>query len=457
MVDTGLTAQRAVLATSPCDGADITHHGETTMKTRLLPVAAAVGAAFALLSAPAQATNGYFSHGYGIKSIGMGGAGIALPQDAIAAAINPAGMAMLGNRLDFGLNYFRPTRESQLVGSPLPFNGTVYEGNEKSDFFIPEFGYNQMLNSSMSVGVSVYGNGGMNTFYDKPFPLFGQTQPGVDLSQLFVAPTFGYKVNADHALGVSLNLAVQRFKSYGLENFTGDGSNPMAPRFSMYPDNVTNNGYEWSYGYGLRVGYLGRFSPYFALGLTYQTKTWMTDLDKYRGLFAEQGGFDIPANYGIGITVTPTKDLAIAFDVVRIDYSGIKSVNNPLLPNLFQAPLGADGGAGFAWQDVTAYKLGVQYAINPQLTIRGGYNYGKQPIPSGETFFNFLAPGVVEDHWTLGATWTLANKSELSFAFMYAPTVTVNGSNSIPPPFGGGDINLKMKQMLFGVAYGWNF
>jgi long-chain fatty acid transport protein len=33
-----------------------------------------------------MATNGYFSHGYGIKSKGMGGVGIALPQDAMAAA-----------------------------------------------------------------------------------------------------------------------------------------------------------------------------------------------------------------------------------------------------------------------------------------------------------------------------------------------------------------------------------
>ena len=429
------------------------------MKWKLLKGAAAVGAAFVSLwlASPAQATNGYFSHGYGIKSIGMGGAGIALPQDAIAAAINPAGMAMLGNRIDFGLNYFRPTREAQIVDSPAPFNDTVYKGNETSNFFISEFGYNRMLNSAMSLGVSVYGNGGMNTDYDQPFPLFGSTRPGVDLSQLFVAPTLGYKITPQHAVGVSLNLAAQRFKAHGLENFTA----PAFPQqFSAYPDAVTNKGYEWSYGYGLRIGYLGRFSPYLALGLTYQTKTWMTDLDNYKGLFAEEGGFDIPANYGIGITVTPIKDLAIAFDVVRIDYSGIKSINNPLRPLWFDpggAYLGTSTGSGFGWQDITAYKLGIQYAINPQLTVRGGYNYGKQPIPQSETMFNVLAPGVVEDHWTLGATWTLANKSELSFAFMYAPTVKVDGVNSIPAEFGGGNVNLKMKELSFGVAYGWNF
>jgi|OpeIllAssembly_1097287.scaffolds.fasta_scaffold26879_2 long-chain fatty acid transport protein len=429
---------------------------EPTMSTRLVPAAAAVAAAFVplLLATPAQATNGYFSHGYGIKAIGMGGAGIALPQDAIAAAINPAGMAMIGNRVDFGVNWFRPDRESQLVGSPLPFNGTVYDGNGSQNFFIPEFGYNRMLNDALSLGVSVFGNGGMNTDYTQAFPLFGSTNPGVDLAQLFIAPTLAYKITPEHALGVSLNLAYQRFKAHGLENFTAP-SGPM--QFSAYPDAVTNNGYDNSFGYGFRIGYTGQLTPNFAVGATYQSKTWMSEFDDYRGLFAEQGGFDIPANYGIGVAFTPVKDLTIAFDVVWIDYSGVKSIANPLLPNLFQARLGTDGGAGFGWEDMTVYKLGVQYALSPALTLRGGYNYGKQPIPESETFFNFLAPGVEEDHWTLGATWTLANKSELSFAFMYAPSVTVSGVNSIPPQFGGGNINLKMSEMSFGVAYGWKF
>jgi len=423
------------------------------MKTTKLKIATAVAALF--LPALAGATNGYFSHGYGIKAIGMAGAGIAYPQDAIAAANNPAGMAMLGNRVDFGLNWFQPTRHAEIVGNAAPagVNGT-YDANDKSNFFIPEFGYNAMLNSNLSFGVSIFGNGGMNTSYNRPVPLFGASNPGVDLSQLFIAPTVGYKLSPDHAVGASLNLAYQRFKATGLENFTA----PSGPqRFSAFPGNVTNQGYDNSYGAGVRVGYLGQLTPQFALGLTYQTKTSMGNFDKYKGLFAEEGGFDIPATYGIGVAFKATPTVNVALDVVKIEYSGIKSINNPLLPNLFQAPLGTAGGSGFAWKDVTAVKLGVDWAMNPGLTLRAGYNHGDQPIPKSDTFFNILAPGVVEDHWTLGSTWTLASKSELSLAFMYAPIVKVNGANSIPAPFGGGNVNLKMKQFSLGVAYGWKF
>ena len=119
--------------------------------------------------------------------------------------------------------------------------------------------------------------------------------------------------------------------------------------------------------------------------------------------------------------------------------------------------LGTNNGAGFAWRNVTAYKLGASYAWNETLTLRAGYNHSSQPIRKSETMFNMLAPGVVQDHLTLGATWVLPNKSELSFAYMHAFEKRVNGSSSIPTDgYGGGDANLKMHEDSLGVAYGWN-
>lgn len=56
------------------------------------------------LGSLAQATDGYFSHGYGIKAKGMGGAQTAVAQDAMIAATNPAGMAFVGDRFDVGID-----------------------------------------------------------------------------------------------------------------------------------------------------------------------------------------------------------------------------------------------------------------------------------------------------------------------------------------------------------------
>lgn len=407
--------------------------------------------ALAMLPGVSSATLGYFAHGYGMKSIGMGGAGIALPQDSLAAASNPAGMVMVGTRYDIGVANFRPDREASVAGSLNPALNTTYDANGEDSFFVPEFGYNQMISATTSLGVSVYGNGGMNTTYDNGIPLFGTGPAGVDLSQLFIAPTVAYKLNAQHSIGLSLNLAYQKFKAEGLQNFTAPVGTPQ--QTSESPGSVTNNGSDSSTGWGIRLGWLGEIMPGFTIGASWQSKTDMGKFDKYKGLFAEQGSFDIPENYGIGVAFKPSSALTIAADVMEIKYGDVKSISNPISKLFAGNLLGSSDGPGFGWQDMTIYKLGISYAASPGMTLRAGYANGKQPIPESETLFNMLAPGVVEDHLTLGATWTTADKAEITVGYMHAFSKTVNGSGSIPASFGGGEANLKMEQNSFGIAY----
>lgn len=410
----------------------------------------AVGSALSVLPATVMATNGYFSHGTGIKAKAMGGVGIAKSDDALAAGTNPANMVIVGNRVDFGLDYFTPDRTATI-------QGTKYEGNEDASFLIPEFGYNQMINDKMSVGVSVYGNGGMNTKYKQIIGLFSKTsgiKSGVNLEQLFIAPTFSMKVNDKNTFGVSLNVIQQKFRAYGLENFN-NSTQSSAPGF------VTDNGDDTSTGFNVRLGWNTKVSDSLSLGAMYQSKADMQNFDKYKGLFAEQGDFDIPSTYGIGLNYAASPTISVGFDIVKINYSEVAAVSNKLGgangSGVLNNQLGTSNGAGFGWDDMTVYKLGASFVLSSNMTLLAGWNHGAQPIPAGETFFNVLAPAVVEDHYTLGLTWELANKSELTFMYMYAPESTVNGSSSIPTAFGGGEANLSMSQTSMGVAYGWKF
>ena len=74
--------------------------------------------------------------------------------------------------------------------------------------------------------------------------------------------------------------------------------------------------------------------------------------------------------------------MTLAFDTQQIYYSDIPSVGNPLLPNLVQAPLGAGNGAGFGWDDMTIYKLGLEIDGGGPWVWRFGASHGNQPIPS---------------------------------------------------------------------------
>lgn len=108
--------------------------------------------AVAGFASPALATDGYFSDGYGMTAKGMGGAATAMAKDAMGGANNPASMVWVGSRLDIGLDLFSPQRSIERSGSAAGLNGSADSGSNL--FYVPEFGYNRMIGSDMSAGVS---------------------------------------------------------------------------------------------------------------------------------------------------------------------------------------------------------------------------------------------------------------------------------------------------------------
>ena len=437
-------------------------------KRTLATVALAV--AGALTAGVASATDGYFSHGYGMKSKGRGGASTAMTTDTFGGANNPATMVWVGDRLDVGVDLFKPDREARRVGSAggTGFLDGAANGNETDLFLIPEFGYNKMINPNLSLGVTVYGNGGMNTDYAsgqldagvcaggaptgvRVNLLCGTGNLGVNLSQLIIAPTAAFKVNSQHSIGVTPLIAYQQFKAYGLQPFGAISSSPA---------NLTNNGTDDSWGFGMRFGWLGKLSESVSVGAAYSTKIRMGEFDKYRGLFAEQGGFDIPENYNLGIAFKATPAVTIAADYQRINYSKVNSVGNPSnqTPCPGAACLGASSASiGFGWDNVSVLKLGVEYAYNKDLILRAGYNRSDNPIQARDVTFNILAPGVVKDHLTLGFTQALDSSSEITMAYMHAFSNSVSGPASNPYFPVGGTETIKMSQDSLGIAWGKKF
>jgi long-chain fatty acid transport protein len=404
---------------------------------------------FGIAAGSAYATNGYFANGYSIESKALAGAGVALPQGSMDASVNPAAMAFIGKRIDVGLTLFNPNREYKVSGNPSGFGFGLAPGTVKSDsewFVIPSVGFNWQLDDRNSLGISIYGNGGMNTDYDER--TFGVSSPtGVDLTQLFITPTYARKISAHHAVGITPIFAYQSFEAQGLEAFAG---------FSSSPSKLTNNGHEGSYGYGARIGYLGEIFPFLNIGAAYQTKIYMSELDDYKGLFAEKGDFDIPATWTVGLALKAAEGVTVLMDVQRIYYNDIDSIKNPLLPNLTPGSLGRDNGPGFGWDDITILKLGVLWQSSKDWIWRAGYSIGEQPISQSDVLFNILAPATIRDHATFGLTKKIGDHQEVKFALMHAFTNSVSGPNPLEAP-GQQTIKLTMNQWEFSVGYAWKF
>lgn len=409
--------------------------------------------ALAGLAGSAFATNGMFAHGYGMKAKGMGGVSTAMSDDAFAGANNPASAAFSGNRIDLGVDLFSPRRDtsnSNMFGS----GSAAGVDSEANYFLIPEFGYNQMFSDSMALGVTVYGNGGMNTDYPALGGAFGNTNSlggqgalGVDLMQLIIAPTAAFKIAPNHSIGISPLIGYEKFAATGLQGFAN------TPGMSSDPAAVTNNGNDDAWGFGVRIGYMGKIGSDVTIGAAYSTKVSFSEFDKYRGLFAEQGKLDLPENYSLGVAWQATPEVKLAADYQRINYSGVAAIGNPSA-NPFQ--LGSDNGPGFGWSDMNIWKLGAEYKLNQQMTLRAGYSYAKSPIDGAEPLeatFNILAPGVIESHLTMGFTYTMASGDEMTVAYMHGFENSVSGAR--PAGFGGGVDTTTMYQNSLGFQYSW--
>lgn len=425
-------------------------------------------AATMVLPGAAMATNGYFGNGYGVKSKGMAGAGVAMPLDSMDATTNPANMVNVGSRIDAGITWFSP-RRSYTATQPtqqLPqqafqlIPGTFDSENE--NFLIPNFGWNHMIDDVSSVGITLAGNGGMNTEYENvtfpgnppgfPNGTYYAGKAGVDLMQLATMVTYARKVTDQVSMGITGIFAYARFKATGLGSFAG---------FSTSPANLSNKGYDTATGFGIKAGITGDVTDGFSLGASYQSKIDMSEFDEYKGLFAEQGDFDIPSTWSLGAKFNPVKEHTILFDYQRINYSDVAAISNPILPNLGMCQmgnpagcLGGSNGAGFGWEDLNVYRIGYQYdAGNWQ--ARAGFSTNDQPIPETETMFNIIAPGVVKNHWTLGFTTEVSKSSSLDFSFSYAPSVEVKGDH----PFAGQtqQIGIEMEQYEIGANYTWRY
>ncbi|MBN2598577.1 MAG: outer membrane protein transport protein [Marinifilaceae bacterium] len=384
---------------------------------------------------PVKATDGYFGVGYGAQNKGLAGAGIAWYQNSLISG-NPAGHVFLGTQYQVGVGFFNPNREYTVTGNPSGMDNTfgLLPGNVESDsklFLMPSMGANWMINEKSSFSATLFGNGGMNTNYapttmpdGSKMGTFGSNgKTGVDLGQMFLGLTYSRKIAEKHSFGITALLAYQYFEAKGIAAFGQMSSNPTK---------LSDNGHDNAFGYGVKFGYLGELAKGLHLGASYQTMLYMSEFDDYAGLFAEQGDFNIPSTWTVGLAYEINEDWAVMIDYKAINYTDVASVSNKMRTPMDPAfsPLGTDKGSGFGWQDINVWKFGVEYAGIEGWTLRGGYSHCDQPVPETEVMFNILAPGIIEDHITLGCSKTLGDSGKaLHLALVYALPASVKGFN----------------------------
>ena len=344
---------------------------------------------------PAWAGNGNQLHGIGAVNSSMGGAGVALPNDALGALnLNPALLTQLdGHKMEFSAEL--ADDDITISSSAGPFSGSTEHTADPA--LIPAFGFTaHKPGAKIAFGVGFLGLAG-----------FGADFPQDSTNPLFAPQPFGFgHVYSSYALmKVPTVVAVQINDSLSIGGafVAGRASLTARPAGFAAPDCtatgvcfVPSADSDSAWGFGAQIGVLYKVGDTFNFGLSYQTEMDFEDFEWNSAVanpnlptFGTDRKLSLqvnnPANVVVGIGFTPGDRLKIALDAKQMFFEDAAGFGDTL-----------------GWQDITAYALGIQFQATPRFALRAGYNETEGAIPDEATFFNVASPAVFGSHATVG-------------------------------------------------------
>jgi len=430
------------------------------------------------ISAPARSSNGLNAPGNGTVQLGMAGAGTAMAEDASATLRNPAAGAWLSNSRSFDLGVAIPDggfRASELGGN-APFgllDLAPAQSTSVTGFFpVPSFARNWRINDQFAAGWGLTASGlatesggstatlarGVPAFEARCNGSFGGGQPlsastdllnlcgrsqdklGVGLMQVLISGHGAYRISPTLSVGMAPVVALQLLKTKGLGAFAA---------FSNEPDRVTDNGNDFSYGGGIRVGLLWEAMPSVGVGFAYQSRLYTTEFNQYRGTIIG-GSLDFAPTINVGLQILVAPEQRLLFDIEHIAYSGIRPLANTVDPQRFtdtcfvprligrslpnpqplDGCLGSPNGPGFGWQSVTVYKFGYQ-GRSGRLSYRAGYSFGGNPVRSDQALPVAFAPAITDQHASVGLSWRWSQRLSVNWALIYSVANRVSITNAL--------------------------
>lgn len=364
------------------------------MQHRTLRGFALFGAAL-LATAPAWAANGHLLHGVGAVNSSMGGAGVALPNDALGAlSLNPALLTQIdGHKMEFSAEY--NTAKNAVESEIGPFSGRTEEAGDPS--LIPAFGFTvHKPGAGRAFGVGFLGLAGFGVDYPQTAgnPLLSPQPNGFgrvysNYQYMKVPLAFAFQLTPTFSLGASLNAGRATLTANPAGFLTPDCSSPT----NCFVPSVNADS---AWGFGATIGVLWQATPSISVGASYASEQDFEDFEWHTTVAnpslptfgtdrVVKFQLNAPAQLAVGLGFRPTSKLSIALDAKQIFYEETEG---------FKDALGL--------RDITVIALGLQYEINPKMTVRLGGNHGDSAIESDRVFFTVPVPAVFEDHVTFG-------------------------------------------------------
>ncbi len=407
---------------------------------------------------------GFLLYEHGAAAMAMGGAFVALANDATAIFHNPAGIAFLeGTQVSVGTTLIFPSATLTMprIGLVDPSYTTSYE--QKSKVFFPSSVYiTHKFSDRIVAGFGFFSPYGLGAEWPEDYPL-KYISIKDDMKSFIFNPTVAFKLNDNLALAfgasyiystVAFDLVYQYdpdplpFAAFdvpaSIEKASGSawGFNAGA----LY------RGEQFSFGFNWRSGFTIDYEGDLILDMSGST---------IPGLPAEATGtaalpsFKFPHILGIGVAFNLTEKLMLTADVHYILWSSYEEltvdIEVPGLPVDFD-PLPED------WEDSFIFRGGLQYMVNENFSLRAGLLYDQTPQPV-ETMDPILPDA---DRWAFtGGFGYKSGRFAIDVAYQYEPFKDRTSPNryiyDIPVLGNLGEGTYSSTAHLIGVSIGFMF
>jgi long-subunit fatty acid transport protein len=393
----------------------------------------------------AQITSSPNVVGSGARALGMGGAFIAIADDATAASWNPGGLTQLERpelSLVYNGNWFGEDFSS---GTHPELDGSYNVGFDQLNYFsfvypIPKTlgGRNMVLSLNYQRKYDFDRDLNLDFFAAPTFQKITYRQRG-SLGSL--SPAFGIEITDRLSVGVVWNIWDSSIVSDNewKERVETRVSNPILGVFTRY----TDLDYDDIKGSNFTLGVLYRPSERWTLGAVYNTKftasmnfTSTVSIPLF-GAYARtrrQIEYVFPSSLGIGAAYRfPNDKLTLSLDVTRREWDQFV-IHDPKNPTLSAQRRSAVTQISKQWsphKPTYTVRFGGEYVFVKEKapkqdylpSLRGGVFYDPEPAGGrSDSWFGLgKGDGAVEDYYgiTLGLGLLVKNRVNLDLAYVY--------------------------------------
>ncbi|MGY0777523.1 OmpP1/FadL family transporter [Azospirillum argentinense] len=432
-------------------------------------VIAAFAAAATLAAAfPSHATDVYTFEGFGAVSMGMGGTGAASDIGGAAMIFNPATLTQRSSSyLEGGLVVAAPTG----LRATQTRTGEVAHGKDTFPFqgyYIPQGGF-VWRHEALALGLGAYAQGGFGTEYGEG-SFMARLPSGVDSGLRTGSEAMFMRVPLAAAWDVTPKVTVAGAIDYvraglgfrvlqgadqlGALAATGrlTGQGPMLGAasamvgmgggvyFDIFDPSIARAGVEGD-GVSGRLGLTWKPQADTTVGAFYQFRTALNNLTGDGSVIVlapdgsrltqpakyTLGNFQLPAEFGIGVSHRLRPDLTVAFDYRRAFWAQA----------LRQYNIRVDvPGLGTVWEtlpqryrDINIFAVGGAYQVTDALTLRAGFRWADKIAPAQDIVS--VIPVVITKHASVGVGYAFSETLRLDGAYSHGFQECV--SNSTPP------------------------